>query len=327
MTHVTNLSYVLFEQSKWASVDSLQSLAAERFPTHPQRNMMPLSVATARRDLDAMDSLLADSAALGRAADVYWRDLAFIRGSQHVIKGRLRDADASVSGLATRLLAAGDRQLAAGVTLLPAIWTAFQRNRPSEARARLEQALQRAEWRNLPATEQPFVTLGELHALLGDADGVRRARQAWEAARPLESRERGDIDWWVGYEAQADGRWSEAAAAYTRAEAELHCSPCGTFISAHAWDRAGRADSAEAFYRRGVERPVTGNDGEDAMYYPLALRRLGELAEQRGDRSTALGYYERFVDLWRNADPDLQPQVAAARQRIAALSAEPRPRP
>ncbi len=74
-----------------------------------------------------------------------------------------------------------------------------------------------------------------------------------------------------------------------------------------------------------MESPATGEDPEDATFYPVALRRLAEFAESRGDRGAALGYYERFVDLWRDADPDMQPQVAGARQRIAALTAEPRP--
>jgi hypothetical protein len=36
----------------------------------------------------------------------------------------------------------------------------------------------------------------------------------------------------------------------------------------------------------------------------------------------ALDYYGRFVDLWRDADPELQPQVEEIRQRIARLAQE-----
>jgi hypothetical protein len=48
-----------------------------------------------------------------------------------------------------------------------------------------------------------------------------------------------------------------------------------------------------------------------------------ELLEQRGDRARAADYYSQFAELWRGADPDLQPRVAEARRRLAALTAEP----
>ena len=38
-----------------------------------------------------------------------------------------------------------------------------------------------------------------------------------------------------------------------------------------------------------------------------AYRRLGELYEAKNDRVDALRAYGKFVDLWKNADADLQP--------------------
>ncbi|HXY69493.1 MAG TPA: hypothetical protein VEH62_08590, partial [Gemmatimonadales bacterium] len=57
--------------------------------------------------------------------------------------------------------------------------------------------------------------------------------------------------------------------------------------------------------------------------YQLApvYRRLGELYEAKGDRARALDYYGRFVDLWKNADPELQPAVREVRQRLSRLGA------
>jgi DNA-binding winged helix-turn-helix (wHTH) protein/tetratricopeptide (TPR) repeat protein/TolB-like protein len=43
--------------------------------------------------------------------------------------------------------------------------------------------------------------------------------------------------------------------------------------------------------------------------------RLAQLADRRGDEATAVVEYQRFVDLWRNADADL-PEVIAARARL-----------
>jgi hypothetical protein len=48
--------------------------------------------------------------------------------------------------------------------------------------------------------------------------------------------------------------------------------------------------------------------------------RLGYLYEQRGDTAKAIYYYGKLVDLWKDADPELQPRVEAARRTIEALS-------
>lgn len=53
-----------------------------------------------------------------------------------------------------------------------------------------------------------------------------------------------------------------------------------------------------------------------------AYRRLGELYEAKNDRVDALRAYGKFVDLWKNADAGLQPQVADVRRRIERLQRE-----
>ena len=45
----------------------------------------------------------------------------------------------------------------------------------------------------------------------------------------------------------------------------------------------------------------------------------GRIAEQRGDTTAAIRSYRNLVDLWRDADPELQPRVAVARAALARL--------
>ena len=57
---------------------------------------------------------------------------------------------------------------------------------------------------------------------------------------------------------------------------------------------------------------------------PLAYRRLGELYEAAGENEKAAEYYNEFVELWKDADPELLPQVEDVKNRIARLVGESR---
>ena len=51
--------------------------------------------------------------------------------------------------------------------------------------------------------------------------------------------------------------------------------------------------------------------------------RSGELYERRGERSRAVDEYAQFLHLWERCEPELEPLVRDARQRLARLAAEP----
>ena len=59
-----------------------------------------------------------------------------------------------------------------------------------------------------------------------------------------------------------------------------------------------------------------------AMYARSHLAR-GQMYEELGERAKAEAAYQQFVDLWREADPALQPQVRAAQAGLARLRDRP----
>lgn len=57
--------------------------------------------------------------------------------------------------------------------------------------------------------------------------------------------------------------------------------------------------------------------------WSLAHERLGDIYLTLGDTTAALRHLSAFVELWKDADPDLQPRVQTARRTIARLSTDP----
>jgi hypothetical protein len=47
---------------------------------------------------------------------------------------------------------------------------------------------------------------------------------------------------------------------------------------------------------------------------------MGKICEQRGEKTQAIEYYQKFLDLWKNADPGL-PESEDAKTRLAKLKA------
>ena len=89
---------------------------------------------------------------------------------------------------------------------------------------------------------------------------------------------------------------------------------------ARAYDKAGQADSALRYFERLTAPEMLGGQ---VVALPLALaltpRRLGELYEAKGDITNAIKHYQAFVTLWKDADPELQPQVAEIKARLVRL--------
>jgi tetratricopeptide (TPR) repeat protein len=89
---------------------------------------------------------------------------------------------------------------------------------------------------------------------------------------------------------------------------------------ARLYQQAGQADSAIAVMERYFA--LTAWRAGFVSEQGAQLRSLAEMYEAKGERARAVEVYGRFVDLWKDADPDLQPIVQNARERIAALSRE-----
>ena len=85
-----------------------------------------------------------------------------------------------------------------------------------------------------------------------------------------------------------------------------------------------KAYFAELKRRRVYRVAVYGLYPWDTNHLALRYLLLGQALEESGDIAGAVRAYSRFVRLWENADPDLQPRVETARRALDRLTAEAR---
>jgi DNA-binding SARP family transcriptional activator len=155
-----------------------------------------------------------------------------------------------------------------------------------------------------------LITAGASRALLAAADSTSagdlartfgrslRARLLLTAGRPVEAL------------AELEGAGWERTARLSVAEVS------DRFLRAELLHQLGRDDEAIGWYRSIAERA-----SYELMYVAPAERQLGAIYAARGNRAAAREHYGRFIDLWRNADPELQPVVAEAERALAAVDA------
>jgi tetratricopeptide (TPR) repeat protein len=172
-----------------------------------------------------------------------------------------------------------------------------------------------------PLAEAPYVELVMALTMAGRSDRARAVLAQWEARRRTSQTVADTVfkEQMRGFLALAANRYNDAVVAF-RAADMMVCQICNAPSQARAYDLGGNPDSALAIYNRYLDTKSAERDIADGIYLPGVHKRLGELYEAKGDRAQALRHYRAFIELWKDADPQLQPKVTDARQRVAALT-------
>jgi Flp pilus assembly protein TadD len=324
----TNFLGALRDRGALAQADTILELFAERFPSSPEISQYRAGLAGARKQW-ADVSRIAEEALRSQPEIEVWAHNVLADVSE--VQGKLAEArrlrEEAVRRNAQRQgWTPEDRDFLIQLEALELqLWYAADRGGYA---SRVEQAWRRnlqltagraIQDRRYPRFIYNFILAGQperarqigrefsagLDPALRELPFVRNAFREAEAATLA-----------------ADGRYGEALDLYHAVRRDQpQCAMCGLIELADAYDRAGQVDSALAYYERYFE--TQGNRlGTDAAWFARSLKRAGELSEGRDQREKAVEYYNRFVELWSNADAELQPLVADARARIARLVGE-----
>jgi tetratricopeptide (TPR) repeat protein len=280
-----------------------------------------------RHDYDGAEQLVRSVADSGRADDAMTAEISLV--NVEVLRGRLHEAE-------RQFARANDAYIrVTGDTSPPYLVAHFHaalegQLRGDEARgiATLDSVLRAVPLESVPVDrdQSPWVAVG--YAQLGAPEKARELLRRHEAR--LDSlrrrREAGALARATGMIALAEGKPDSAIAWFHRSDTgpdglpSNDCPFCTPLLTGLAFDREGQADSARIYLTRYVEMPATGRAVIDRFYLAPALFRLGELYESARDTTRAIEYYGRFVDLWKNADSELQPRVTEVRARLEQLN-------
>ncbi len=188
-----------------------------------------------------------------------------------------------------------------------------------------DSALDAIPLETLDPFDRPYLAAVLTYARAGRSARAREFLQEFEELElvgTIEDAKR-DLHWMTGAIALADGRSEEAIKELRRAHDRAGgCLTCALPELAEAYAHAGVVDSAVAVFRRYVDTRVAYRIWGDRYFLGPTYERLGQLYDEQGAWEKAAEYYARFVELWREADPELQPRVAAAQQRLNEIFAE-----
>ena len=267
-----------------------------------------------------IDSLVAHGDPITRGQAMLWEiNVSMLRGrpAEAATKTLAFNTYAGTLGLPPQLL---QEALTLGLTDVAL-------DRPAAAVARVDAVLAEKPLRSLAESDRDYLGVAQVYALAGRADKAKailaqRGSELRDTARiraelPIANRINGQI-------AVAEGRPTDAIRFFWQGDSLpdgpfSECDVCTLSNLARAYDKASVPDSAINYYEKALGSTFLYRINTDMFRAPME-RRLGELYEAKGDRVKAAHHYQAFVDFWKDAEPDLQPQVADVRKRLARLA-------
>ena len=320
-----NLLDAQLSQGKFAAAESTAALARSRFPANAGLRFMGIRIFTARKQLDSLEKRAAELRAgdpdPGLRSGATWalRGVALMRGRINEAARLTDEANAMDSARGIPI----DPLARLGDSAWMDIWHREQRARGAQT---LDAMLARVPFRSLPLEDRRYFDVAMLYALAGRPDRARAVlaeRNADVKDTALLRQGMPKSHTTLGVIALAEKRPLDALAEFKLGD-RLPDGPVDACVRCHladlasAYDSAGARDSTIAT----MEHYVALSSPEvwpDQDFLARFHRRLGELYEASGNSRKAIPHYERFVELWKNADPELQPKVARARERLAVL--------
>ena len=320
---------------KTAATDSALAAMLKRFPRGTYARQVATNVTLARRQFDEAERQLDSARRVRDDRDPAWvlgksERLALLRGQLANWRKYRALRAAADSAMGRNPPAVLEAATAMGLT-------ALVNGNAAAVGKRLEDALARTPLRRFPDVERPDLSVAYAFAIAGHPDRARAIVSDFRTSvrdtallRSLQP----DLHNATGLIALAERKYGEAAAEFRRGDSlpDGPSSQPPNVLPRYlglVFDAASQPDSAIAQYEKYIRTIDLYNFFEeylDPVSLPAIHERLGQLYEAKGQADKAAEHYRAFIDLWKNADPELQPRVAEARRRLAKLTPVEKPK-
>jgi hypothetical protein len=280
-------------------------------------------LAELRGDYEAADSILSVIEAEYQGS-LFWR--SFAANHRASLDGTQGRAEAALAHARRSAEIARERGLPGEMLeaeLSAAEYEAITLRDQGRAAARLDRALSDLPLESLPFADRPYLRISRLQSRIDRPDEAAATLERFESQADSAQLRRASIGlgFTRGLLAEAEGDFDQAIR-FTRAAIAESNQALGEMVLARMYEGAGQSDSAVVAYERYVNGDEPIRIYWDRLFLPHSLERLGQLYDEAGDAENAALYYARFVELWEEADPVLQPRVNAARERLEQIVAE-----
>ena len=312
---------------RFDSAASTLGLMKARFPMNSALEEVDILFDLARHDFATGESRIREQQHRFQADPRAQLQLARLLAGVLTVQGKLAEADRALAASSALFAERGFPGLALLEQVRRAGPVALYRGDERGAAARLDATFRAMPIENVPARARPFPPLIWNAVQVGDRARAEALLQDFERnPGTVPGRAVGFVRAWARGQVLAMRKERIPEALDTLRQAfRGGCPYCIDATMAQVFDRSGMADSALLHYQRWAD---SGEDfwdrGRYTIWQPVNYFRMGELYQQKGDTAHATEFYGKFAELWKDADPELQPRVREARRRIAELVAEPR---
>ena len=323
------LGFALVDEGRLDAADSLLRIALRRFPKNNAIRLLAVQQSYYRGDLDGYQRQLDSARATPDPTDPSWAlyrsaEMALLHGQLgkwRALRAQGLSADSTIGRRPSRIESAA----------VQAIVTANVRGEASAEAGQLDSALASTPLRTLPDAERPDLLVARSLGVTGRPAAARAVIRDYEATLRDTAIRRSDtpaLHTALGAVALAEQKPADAIVEFRRGDSgpdgpATSCSLCLPAYLGRAFDMANQRDSTIAQYEKYIATPQSLRTYEE--WDPSLLagihERLGQLYALKGNAMKSAAHDRAFVELWKNADAELQPRVAAARARLRKTGA------
>jgi eukaryotic-like serine/threonine-protein kinase len=322
-----NLLVPLVFLKKFAEAESVIAIARPRFPQNAAVRRTPVNLLYLKGQLDAYRKAVDSVRTRGDSLDRDWGKRRY--AELLLLDGRLKEFIRVWNQLADRDLSKPRERLSQAIDVPAFARMDLLDDRTAGVRE-LDAAIAAAQAEGVPPSEWPYFGIIDFYTLADEPARGRQWLNRYDAEmkdtalvrlqRPGRQRVEGEV-------LLAEGKYTEAIASIRRSEMLPdgpvgNCLICMPMFLSFAFEKAGMPDSMMVYMEQTLATydPDRMTDVRDPVIIPLFNRRLGELYEAKGNRAKAVEHYRRVIDVWKNADPELQVVVNELKSRVRRLT-------